>query len=656
MQQGHYAVNAVFSSKDITPLLIFELPVNHEGRRAMSKLMCSNKSLCPIIQLRLSHAQWVLYTEGCIIADQYKTYEIDFDTESWDWPGIFRDLDTFSPVEDVVQDIMVNTWTRIPDNIRLDQIREHENFEAIAEIEHLECLGRLMEKYPLNSHIQSIGCAWLLKMYDYKRHFEDLGGIDAAMKHARWALDSASVSDPIPTEELLCTNLRLLIHICEEHRLQSVEEGKSIAQDMISLVFKLQYKWHTSRDLMEFCSELCLYELANWTMPVPLPNSSTPAPVDIITIYMDKYLDDNEYQWWGSSQLKDLAMNNGADIVVSQECMSRIARHIRVQHAEILSKTTNAIYDENHLYAQQENIFTFLNIIVRLSDAAYHHFVAECDVPLLLKSLDNILVMRDVVHNTQQESYQVEISQICHLLMYMCEKDMTHVASFFANEGFEILVHAINYSVCEDSTLKKPWPYSTVCLRLLYGIFCEESLNAMAYITNTQRNGTRTQKRFSFRFRHFGNKLQTFPVYLVQTLCRYESILSSNMDAFTYEDITYIVWLMRIMVLQGDAEEILTLSQIQMIIIAMEQILIKVFKTHLETHGSWYDPAERLEYMESLCDCVLSFDDVIEHSLARKPTRAKRMAVSLFEKYVVISNQFRTQDYDINTFLRKVAP
>jgi len=555
----------------------------------------------------------------------------------------------FCSVEDVVQDILVNSWTRIPEDMRIDAHKTHEIFAELATLEHFEGLTRLMETYPSNAQIKTIGCALLLKMYDYRVDLDDFDGFGAAMQHARWAIDSASMDTW--SYELMCTNLRLLVCICELYPLVSEGDGDSIHRDLISLVFAFQHKWHLDSDIMFFCHQLCDLELADWTMPVPLPGSSTPAPVDIITAYMDRHSDDNDYQCWGWEQLRDLVVKNAAAVVVTQECMSRIARLIRVQHAGILSKTTHPTNDSDQLYRQQENMCIFLNVIVRLSDAAYRHFVGECDVPLLLKSLDNILVLRDVAHNTPQPSYEVEIGEICCLLLYICEKDGVNVASFFANEGFDILAHALNYSVCEDSPLKKPSAYSTVCLRLMHSIFARKNFNAMACVTTTQKNGTRTQKRFSFRFRHFGNRLQTFPAYLVQTLCRYETMLASNMDEYTHQDIQYIVRLLRILVLESNEEDILTPSQIQMTIVAMEQILLKVVKSQLEAR-----PEDRLQNMDSLYNAVDHFDDVVEIALGRKQTRTKQVAVSMFQRYVLVSNQFRPEKYDIDKFLRSVAP
>jgi len=127
--------------------------------------------------------------------------------------------------------------------------------------------------------------------------------------------------------------------------------------------------------------------------------------------------------------------------------------------------------------------------------------------------------------------------------------------------------------------------------------------------------------------------------------------LASNMDEYTHQDIQYIVRLLRILALESNEEDVLTLSQIQMTIVAMEQILLKVVKSQLEAR-----PEDRLQNMDSLYNAVDHFDDVVEIALGRKQTRTKQVAVSMFQRYVLVSNQFRPEKYDIDKFLRSVAP
>ena len=645
MQQGHTPTDAVFNSPDITPLLIFQIPVSHRGHNTFMKLACTNKSLQTIIDLRLSQADWVLYTQGCIVANNITTMEIDFEQQVCDWLQFFQDLEKFSSVEDVVQDMMDNLWKRFPEAMRLDEgVELRADFVDMATSRNIQCLMRVMEKYTSNVLIKSIGCAMLLKMYEYHDNLDDMYDHENMVKHARWAIDSASVRSE--SYELFSTNLRLLLNLFEATNFIDVDDNDTISCDMMSLVFKIQYKWHVNSDIMNLCHRLCELELACWEMPVPLTILSTPTPVDIITMYMVRHLDDNDYQTWGCIQLGDLSVTNDAAIVISQECMSRIARIIRVQHEGILAKTTTPNSDENNLYQQQDYMWRFLNAVVPLSDAAYQHFMSECDMELVLKSLDNILVLRDVVHDTAQDVDQEEITQICGLLLYICEKDEANVASFLENDGFEILVHALNFSFCHNSTLEKPATYSTVCLRLLHTVFRCKSSNAMAYVTKMQKNGTRTQKRFSFRFRRLVCKLQTFPVYLFDALRRYETMSAPNIDVYTHEDINYIVQLLKILVLDKGLDEILTVSQIQTIIISMKQIFLKINQNNHKLDHPRYHLGAQIGHMQTLCDCVASFDHLIERTLARNTSRAHQIAVNFFQGYMEVSNRFRPVDHD----------
>ena len=252
MQQGHNPTDAVFNSPDITPLLIFQIPVSHRGHNTLMKLLCSKKSLRTVIDLRLSKADWVLYTEGCIVADHITTMEIDFDQQVWDWAQFFQDLEKFSSVEDVVHDMMENLWKKFPEAMRLDEgVELRVDFIDMATSRNIQCLMRVMEIYPSNVLVKSIGCAMLLKMYEYHDDFDDLNNDENVMKHARWAIDSASVSSQ--SYELFSTNLRLLIIIFEINNFIDLEDSDTIHCDMLSLVFKIQYKWHLDSDIMNLC-------------------------------------------------------------------------------------------------------------------------------------------------------------------------------------------------------------------------------------------------------------------------------------------------------------------------------------------------------------------------------------------------------------------
>jgi len=293
MQQGDTPRNAVFNSPDISLLLVFQIPVSHRGHNTLMKLACTKQSLQTIIDFRLSQADWVLYTQGCIVANNITTMEIDFEQQVWDWAQFFQDLEKFSSVEDVVHDMMENLWKRFPETMRLDEgVLLRDDFIDMATSRNIQCLMRVMEKCPSNVLVKSIGCAMLLKMYEYHDDFDDLYDDENVMKHARWAIDSASV--PSQSYELFSTNLRLLIIICETNDFVELGDSDIIHCDMLSLVFKIQYKWHLDSDIMNLCHRLCELELMCWNMPVPLAISSTPAPVDIITMYMVRHLDDND--------------------------------------------------------------------------------------------------------------------------------------------------------------------------------------------------------------------------------------------------------------------------------------------------------------------------------------------------------------------------
>ena len=631
---------AVFENPDTLQLCVAKIPVSHSGLSALLLMQQSNKRFRPFIRSRLGQPDWLLFEEGCGVAHSVERHAIDFDEESWDWAVVFSHLDRFARVEDIVHDIMVEVWTRLPPEMRRDPEISHTDFRRLASLPHLTVLTRLMELYPANAQIQSVGCAMLLKCYDY---FRDVRVDNVlAEKHLLWACRSSTVSTQ--SSELLCTNLRLILHVGGAFMSASMKIAGIQDCDVMSFVFDVQHNWHTDREIMLHCHEICSGELANWTIPAPRTGLCPRAPVDVITHYMQQHHDDNQYQLWGCRQLSDLVCSNSCAIVVSPESMSRIAHHIRGQHAHILSKSTAPVFDEDELYSQQQCMWTFLNAVVRSSAAVYGLYMHECGLPLLLKSLDNILVLRDVGRGTVQCSFDEEIDELCGALAFICEKDDANIDSFFAHDGLGILVHVLNYFICEESATQKPCFAVSLCLKLLCSLFHRPQRRAVMHVTRVQSGGARQMKEFCFRFPHFEQRLQTLSSYLVEALGRHQDITECTVDRYILPDVTHIMQVLRILVLQRDTMDGLTPTQLDSILVTMETLLIKVYalqQSRCCEHGG--------ESQQHQLACVSSCDAMIRAFVDRHGEHSRVPTEALFQNYLAASNPFRNPSYREST-------
>ena len=615
----NFASKVVFGNEDIIPLWLAKMPVGHAGFRALLNLQATQKKFIPYITTTLARIDWIFYQAGFRVVQQYANTQMNFQNQMWDWPKVIDHLEQYSVIEDVVEDIMVNLWTRIPPVIRLDANNSYEIlFVELATPENMDALTSLMEKYPSNAQILSVGCAMLLKMYDNDTSSDTVSG----MKHLRWAIKASSV--PTPSFEQLHTNIRLMTHLGDMWTHLLWESDDILDCDLISFVFDIEHKFHMNPAIMLVCNELLNRELYYWTMPVPEARPGKPAPVDIITNYMEKYPHHNEYQIWGCGQLSDLANRNQSSIVISQLCMSRICNHVRTHHARILLKPTDPFIDDDSLYKQQEDMWTFLNAVVPSSDAAYVHFMDEGGLVLLLKSLGNVLVLRDVDRGIVQVSFEKEIRELCLLLSYVCRQNDANIDTFLSHDGLGVVVHALNYFLWDNKTPHTQCHQPTTCLKLLRDIFCRTKSQAVAYITDTRRGATQHMKRFPFRYRHFTTKMQTFPFYLVSALGRYEIIPACKIDEYTVMDVSIIIEILKFLVLQPDSFDVLTPEELQFLLVSFTGILKKV---------------DSSDWLTCVCNC----DDIIKTVVHQTHDRNTLGLLKLYSKqYHQVSMKFRT--------------
>ena len=132
MQQNHYCASMVFENPDLFQMCVAKIPVSHSGLSTMVLMQQSNKRFSPCIRSRLGQPDWLLFAEGCIVARSLERQAIDFSQETWDWPVLFSHLDKFSRLEDIVHDIMVEVWTRMPLDMRCDSEISHTDFHELA--------------------------------------------------------------------------------------------------------------------------------------------------------------------------------------------------------------------------------------------------------------------------------------------------------------------------------------------------------------------------------------------------------------------------------------------------------------------------------------------------------------------------------------------
>ena len=86
----------------------------------------------------------------------------------------------------------------------------------------------------------------------------------------------------------------------------------------------------------------------------------------------------------------------------------------------------------------------------------------------------------------------------------------------------------------------------------------------------------------------------------------------------------------------------------------MTQIFIKITKNHHKSDYPLYHLGTQIGHMKTLCDCVSSFDHLMERTLAGKQSREHQIAVTFFQEYMEVSDRFRSVDHDKRMLLHWV--